>query len=396
MNDMDRFPVSLLCVDDEPASLDILARLLSQRVDTLYFAENGREGYDLFLEKRPDIVLTDLIMPTMNGLEMGRMIREIEPKVPIILVTSCGSVDFLAEAIDTGINQFLPRPILKDKLLTAMGRCYDTIDLERRLKEEQERAVSHLLRAQKLESLGVLASGLAHNINNILTVVMGNAHLALRGLETDSPVVSQLKNIDDAAARAAKIVQQMLEFSGKGGLRVARINLNDIIEKMQYLLQVTIPNTIVKVYVPAGEPCFIMGDVEQLRQVVMNLVINAVEAIGDHEGAIGIATGRMTCSASSLADFWFNDGAGEGDYFFLEVSDNGCGMDGDILARLFDPFFSTKFIGRGLGMAAVLGIIRLHKGAIQIFSKPGVGSTFKILLPALSEPVEFSKGDAHV
>jgi signal transduction histidine kinase len=104
----------------------------------------------------------------------------------------------------------------------------------------------------------------------------------------------------------------------------------------------------------------------------------------------------MTCSASFLAGCWFNDGASEGEYFFLEVSDNGCGMDGEILARLFDPFFSTKFIGRGLGMAAVLGIIRLHKGAIQILSKPGVGSTFQILLPALPQPVTYSKGDAHV
>jgi signal transduction histidine kinase len=391
-----RFPVSLLCVDDDPASLDILSRLLSHCVDTLYFAENGREGYDLFLEKRPDIVLTDLLMPSLNGLEMSRMIREIEPKAPVILLTSCGSIDFLVEAIDTGVTQFLSRPILKEKLMTAMRRCYETIDLERRLKEEQERAVSHLLRAQKLESLGVLASGLAHNINNILTVVMGNVHVALTTLGPDSPVARQLKNIDDSAVRAAKIVQQMFEFSGKGGLRVARVNLNDIIENMQYLLQVTIPNTIVKVFVPAEEPCFITGDVDQLQQVVMNLVINAVEAIGDHEGAIGIATGRMTCSASFLAGCWFNDGASEGEYFFLEVSDNGCGMDGEILARLFDPFFSTKFIGRGLGMAAVLGIIRLHKGAIQILSKPGVGSTFQILLPALPQPVTYSKGDAHV
>ena len=396
MIEMARFPVSLLCVDDEPESLDILARLLSPWVDTLYFAENGREGYELFLEKRPDIVLTDLVMPLINGLEMSRMIRKIEPKTPILLLTSCGSIDFLAEAIDVGVTQFLDRPILKEKLLTSLRRCYETIDLERRLKEEHERAVSHLLRAQKLESLEVLAGGLAHNINNILTAVMGNAHLALRGLDPDSPVVSQLKNIDDSAARAARMVQQMLEYSGKGGLLVARINVNDMLEKMQYLLQVAIPNTIVKLFVPSEEPCFLTGDVEQLRQVVMNLVINAVEAIGDHGGAIGIATGRMTCSASCLAGCWFNDGAGEGEYFFLEVSDNGCGMDREILARLFDPFFSTKFIGRGLGLAAVLGIIRLHKGAIHILSKPGVGSTFKILLPALSEPVEYSKGEAHV
>lgn len=119
-------PVSILCVDDEPTNLDILVRLLSNSVEQVYLAPGGQEGYDLFLEKRPDIVLTDLMMPIVDGLMMSRMIRAVTPDIPIILLTSCSSVNFLADAVDVGITQFLPKPVLKHKLLTSVRRCHGT------------------------------------------------------------------------------------------------------------------------------------------------------------------------------------------------------------------------------------------------------------------------------
>lgn len=378
------FPVSILCVDDDADNQFILSRHLAKSVDMVYVAADGLEGYELFLDKRPDIILTDLMMPGISGLEMSRMIRAVEPKVPIILLTSCSSIDFLAEAIDVGITQFLPKPILREKLLTAMQRCFDGIDLERRLKSEQERAEASLLRIRKYESLGILAGGVAHNFNNILTSIIGNAQFAMMKLPPGSPAMQQLQNIDKSAVRAAKIAQQMLDYSGKGVVRITEINVNDMLEKMRDTLDVTIPKNITRTFAPIADPGIIKGDPERLRQVVMDLVINAVEAIGEGEGTINIATGSTVCNNACLDSCWFRDGAEEGLFSFLEVSDNGCGMEPTVIAKLFDPFFSTKFIGRGMGLAAVLGIVRWHKGAVQIDSTPGAGSTFKILLPSIA------------
>jgi signal transduction histidine kinase len=380
-----KFPVSILCVDDEPVNLDILTRLLSRYVETIYFAANGQEGHTLYLEKRPDIVLTDLVMPVLSGLEMSCLIRSSEPKVPIILLTSCNSVDFLAEAIDIGITQYLPKPVLKEKLLTAIQRCYDIISLERRLKEEHERAEAHLLRTLKLESLGVLAGGVAHNFNNILTAIIGNANLAMMNLPQDSPAVQYLVNIESSSLRAAEIAKQMLDFSGKGSLTVVSINLNEMLQSMRSLLESAIPKSVTAIFDFGSALCRIKGDPDQLRQVITSLTINAAESLEGGQGTIRISTGSVECDRAFFTDCWFDEGTPEGSYIFLEVSDSGCGMDKEVIAKMFDPFFSTKFTGRGLGMAAVLGIVRWHKGAIHIVSSPGKGSTFRILLPAIPE-----------
>ncbi|MBV5339280.1 MAG: response regulator [Deltaproteobacteria bacterium] len=384
-----KFPVSILFVDDEPVNLDILTRYLSSYVDTITVAADGREGYALFLEKRPDIVLTDLIMPGIDGLEMSRMIRGIEPKIPIILLTSSNSVDFLSEAIDIGVTQFLPKPVLKAKLLTAMQRCYDTIDLERRLKKEHERAEENLLRSQKLESLGVLAGGVAHNFNNILTAIIGNVTLATMRLPEDAPALKFMKNIEKSAVRAADIARQMLDYSGKGALMVMRLELSDLVESMREVLMATIPAKINTTFDYSDSECLMEGDPIQLRQVIMALIINAVEAIGEGcEGSIRITTGCITCNEECLAACWIDEGLTGGEYVFLDVADSGCGMDVETISRLFDPFFSTKFTGRGLGMAAVMGIVRWHRGAVHINSIPGEGSRVRILFPVLVTPTE--------
>lgn len=390
-----RFPVSVLCVDDEPTNLDILTRILSKHVETLYFASNGRDGHVLYLEKRPDIVLTDLIMPVLNGLEMSCMIRATEPKAPIILLTSCNGIDFLAEAIDIGITQYLPKPILKDRLLTAIQRCYEIIDLERRLKDEQERSIAQLLSAQKLESLGVLAGGVAHNFNNILTAILGNVALATMNLPQDSPAAAFLNNIEKSAIRAADIAQLMMDYSGRGFFLGKQVDLNVLLRSMQSVFESTIPKKINTLCVHADPLYPIKGDAAQLRQVVMALILNAVEAMGDDNGTLHIATGCEECDRGYLAACCFNEGAIEGRYAFLEVSDTGCGMDSTTIAKLFDPFYSTKFTGRGMGMAALSGIVRWHGGAIHIISKPGVGTAVKILLPAIPEPVSDSIGGGH-
>ncbi len=256
------------------------------------------------------------------------------------------------------------------------------ISERKKAEEERIRLEQQLLHAQKLESLGVLAGGIAHDFNNILTSIIGNAELAQLRLAPESPVLDNLRRIETSALRAADLARQMLAYSGKGKFVIESIDLNRLLQEMGHMLQVALSKKAVLRYNFAERLPAIEVDATQIRQIVMNLVINASEAIGDQDGVITVSTGCLDCREEYLKDAWLVDPIAEGSYVALEVSDTGCGMDKETLARIFDPFFTTKFTGRGLGMAAVLGIIRSHKGAIKVYSEPGQGTSFKVLLPA--------------
>ena len=267
---------------------------------------------------------------------------------------------------------------------------------ERKQTEEQRNNLENqLLQAQKLESLGVLAGGIAHDFNNILMAIMGNADLALMRLNPESPAVGNLHNIEQSAARAADLARQMLAYSGKGKFVVESLDLNRLVEEMLHMLEVSISKKAVLRLNPYHPLPSVEADATQMRQIIMNLVINASEAIGDTSGVIAITTGCMDCDRSYLKDVWLDENLTDGLYVFLEIADTGCGMDKETMTKLFDPFFTTKFTGRGLGMAAVLGIVRGHKGAIKVYSEPKKGTTFKVLLPASSRPPELFNGANH-
>jgi PAS domain S-box-containing protein len=266
------------------------------------------------------------------------------------------------------------------EILAMYGTIQDITE-RRKLEEERGALEQQLRQVQKLESLGVLAGGIAHDFNNILMAITGNADLALMRIDQTSPARENLVQIGKAAIRAADLARQMLAYSGKGRFSVESIDLNEMLEDMLHLLEISISKKAVLRLKLQGELPPVEADATQIRQIVMNLIINASEAIGDASGVIAISTGALECTRAYLKDVWLDEKIQEGSYLFLEVSDNGCGMDPETLARLFDPFFTTKFTGRGLGMAAVLGIIRGHKGAIKVNSEAGKGTTFKVLLP---------------
>ena len=260
-----------------------------------------------------------------------------------------------------------------------------TVDVSEKKRLEQEKRLmeAQMLHVQKLESLGVLAGGIAHDFNNILMVVMGNADLALMRVEPESPARDNLMQIEQAANRAADLARQMLAYSGKGRFLIEELDLTRVVEEMVQMLEVSISKKVVLSYDFAKGLPAISGDATQLRQVVLNLVINASEAIGDNCGVITVKTSYLECDRAYLSDIWIDEGLPEGPYLVLEVADTGCGIDPEIMMKIFDPFFTTKFTGRGLGMAAVLGIVRGHKGAIKIYSEKGLGTTFRLLFPAL-------------
>ena len=235
--------------------------------------------------------------------------------------------------------------------------------------------------AQKLESLGVLAGGIAHDFNNLLMAILGNADLALLWLPPDSPAESKLREIEAAARRAADLCRQMLAYSGKAQFATQPVNLSTVADEMAGLFKVSISeNAALRCDLPAHLPS-IEADAAQLRQVIMNLITNASEALNEGSGTISISTGQITCHRAYLADLDAGANLAEGDYVFLEVSDTGCGMDADTRARMFEPFFTTKFPGRGLGLAAVLGIVRAHHGAVKVRSEPERGASVTILFP---------------
>ena len=266
---------------------------------------------------------------------------------------------------------------------------------ERRRAIEERRAIEAKLQdTQKLESLGVLAGGIAHDFNNLLTGVLGNASLAAAEIPRDSPAHDFLAQIEKAAARAADLCKQMLAYSGKGRFEVRSIGLNELIRETTALLSLSISKRATLDFHLAASLPPVLADATQLRQIVMNLVINASEAIGDHDGIIAISTGTRRVDAGTLAGAHASPDAREGSHVWFEVSDTGCGMSSEVLARIFDPFFTTKFTGRGLGLAAVLGIVRGHRGALTVTSQPGKGTVFQVFLPVSEQFAGLTEGKA--
>ncbi len=254
--------------------------------------------------------------------------------------------------------------------------------IEREIAEEERRKVQvKLLHAQKLESLGVLSGGIAHDFNNLLVGILGNAGIALQDLPADSPVRETIRDIETAALRAAELTRQLLAYAGKGQFFVGPVNLSTIVEEMANLLSSAVAKNARLEFQFADDVPTIEADATQLRQVVMNLITNASEAIGAAAGTIRVRTGTMDADRAYLGDAQLGAGLPEGSYCYIEVQDDGHGMHPATQARIFDPFFTTKFTGRGLGLAAVLGIIRAHRGAIRVQSAPGRGTTIRILLP---------------
>jgi PAS domain S-box-containing protein len=266
------------------------------------------------------------------------------------------------------------------RVARLFGTVLDITD-RKQAEEDRLRLAARAQQFQKLESLGVLAGGIAHDFNNLLTGVLGNASLALESLPATSPARGLIEQVVRAGERAAELTRQMLAYSGRGRFVLAPVDLSHTVDELADLLRASISHRAelrceLAPHLPPTE-----ADVAQVRQVVLNLVTNASEALESNPGVITIRTGSLLASAADLADPFLHEELAPGPYVFLEVADTGSGMDEGTLARVFDPFFSTRFTGRGLGLPAVLGILRGHRGAVQIRSAPGQGTTIRALFP---------------
>jgi PAS domain S-box-containing protein len=252
---------------------------------------------------------------------------------------------------------------------------------DRKLAEKSSLEMERkLLQTEKLESLGILAGGIAHDFNNILSIILGHCNLMDEDIDAGLDVKTHVNLIEKAANRAADLCWQMLTYSGNTAMIQTLVNLRSIVAETVKLLQPSIKESVAIELDLVNALSEIIGDSAQIQQVLMNLVINAAEAIGDRNGVITIALSERTVEGEKVTDFLGNT-IPSGNYACLTVSDTGSGMDGTTQKRLFEPFYTTKFNGRGLGMSPVLGIIKSHGGALQLSTQPGVGTTFIVYFP---------------
>ena len=259
-----------------------------------------------------------------------------------------------------------------------------------RTKRESE-LEDQLRQAAKMEALGVLAGGLAHDFNNVLATVLGNAELAMMKVPRDGDAYEMLGDIITASRSATELCNQMLAYAGRGVMSTRRLELNSTIRELGGLLHVALSKKATLEYKLCDEALFLEADRAQLDQVLMNLITNAAEALANEPGRIVASTGQRAFDADELARFQPGVPLAAGRYVWVTVSDTGCGMSPETLTKIFDPFFTTKFTGRGLGLAAVRGIILRHHGGISIESELGRGTTFTVLLPRADPPEKDSR-----
>ncbi len=263
-------------------------------------------------------------------------------------------------------------------------------DITERIHAEREKSKleEQLQHAQKMESLGVLAGGIAHDFNNLLMGIVGNVGMARMKTSPEAPCYVYIDRIETAAERASELTNQMLAYSGRGKFLLRSINLTTLVEEMTHLLSTVMDKKVVLEMNLDKDIPAIEADPSQIQQVVMNLLTNASDALGGQSGFVAVSTGVITCDKSDFSGFHFGEDLADGEYVFIEVTDNGHGIDEKGLGSIFDPFYTTKEGGRGLGLSAVIGIIRGHQGAIDVTSMPDKGTTFKVLFPAGERPPE--------
>ena len=316
----------------------------------------------------------------------------------------------VAEATQSGVDSFVHEPyeivhrdgtsrwlydatkIVRDDAGAATHYVGYVIDVTERVTAQRERRdlERQLLHTQKLESLGVLAGGVAHDFNNLLTGILGHANLALKSLAETHPAHAHVVAVERLTAQAAELTRQLLAYSGRGRFEIQPCDLGDIVHDMRSMLDVVVSKKARVVFQREERLPAIMADRTQLQQIVMNLITNASDALEGRTGTIRLNVSARTLDEDAVAGFAEWELA-PGEYVVLDVSDDGIGMSDETRRQLFDPFFSTKVDGRGLGLSAVLGVVRGHRGALQIESELEVGTTFRVFFPTTDELVPASR-----
>jgi two-component system cell cycle sensor histidine kinase/response regulator CckA len=384
-------PLNIVFIADVSASERTLEALTASEERFRTLSQGSFEG--VFVHADGKIVLANAVGAAMYGYDQVSMVG-----VPVMHLTSPESRALVAEHIRRGSTEPYEGSVLRKDGSSFVAEARGTtlvhqgvpmrvtvirdITERKRTESEQHALVERVRQTQKLESLGVLAGGVAHDFNNILTVIVNGIALAKRDAGLGAVSVTHLDAVARAAQHAADLCHQLLAFTGTTTLERETMELSGLVAELSSVLEAAISKrAILALDLPAGLPS-LFADATQMRQIVLNLVLNSVEAVTAPSGVIRVSTGAgvfdFAAPAASLAIGEPKAGA----HVWLEVCDDGTGMDATTAAQIFDPFFTTKFVGRGLGMAAVAGIVRSHGGAVEVDSKLGLGTRIRVLLPA--------------
>ena len=325
-------------------------------------------------EFKPDLIISDYSLPEMDGLTVLKMAGEICPNVPFIFVSGTIGEERALESLKRGATNYVAKDQLKG-LMTKVRRA-----LKEAEEREEERCLEEQLReAQKMESIGKLAGGIAHEFNNLLTPIIGYSELVLNQTRNDDPLRQHIEEIKKAGERAASLTRQLLAYSRKQVLQPRVLDLNAVIAELDKMLRRLIGADIELVTRLAPELGRVKIDPGQIEQIVINLAVNARDAM-PQGGKLTIETTNAQLDEAYARK---NVAVTPGQYVMLSVSDTGCGMDAQTQSHLFEPFFTTKEIGKGtgLGLSMVYGIVKQSGGDIWVYSEIGRGTVFKIYLP---------------
>ena len=364
-------PLHVLIVEDDEDHRELILRAFrSSLAHRLSIAEDLAGARQILARDPPALVLADLRLPDGRGIDLLRDSPDEAP-FPLLVLTSHGNEQVAVEAMKAGALDYVVKsPESLNEILRIADRVlreWHLILERRRAREERRRLENRLEQSQKLESLGVLAAGIAHDFNNLVMALMGKVQLALAALPPGSQAHTELEGVEITARRATELCRQLLAYSGRGSDLVEPVALNPLVEELAQLLETVIPDTADLRLEMASDSPWIEAVGTRIRQIVMNLILNAADAL---EGTPGLIRVRTTIdSGRGLA--------------VLEVMDTGCGMDEETRQRIFDPFYSTKTEGRGLGLAALRGIVQSHRGTLELETEPGRGTTFRVFFPAL-------------
>ncbi|MCF8055322.1 MAG: response regulator [Desulfocapsa sp.] len=377
---------TILVVEDDILMRKSITTFLQETGYHVLQAEDGQKGLDTFRRQAPDLVLLDLRMPRMDGLEVLEAITKETTEIPVIIVSGAGSISDAIKTLTLGAWDYVTKPITDLALLKhAVTKSFERAEMiqenrryQNHLEEEVKKRTTELHQSQKLEAIGTLAGGIAHDFNNILSAILGYTEMAKGALPADSQPAKDLGKVITAGNRAAELVKQLLTFSRQGEQELQPVRIQYVIQETLKLLHASIPTTI-EIREDIDYSCApILADSTRIHQILLNLCTNAKSAMLGKGGILSVSLSEVESPETEL-------GVKDGTYLILRVGDTGHGMDRDTMAKIFDPFFTTKARGEGtgLGLAVVHGIVTKLGGQITVSSKPGKGSIFQLYFPVV-------------
>jgi C4-dicarboxylate-specific signal transduction histidine kinase len=382
---MERQTIRILLVEDNPVDALLVRRMLAREAVEpnsyqLDHASALEQALDWLGKKSHDVILLDLNLPDSNGVETVRRVREVEPDLPIVVLTVAGDSDTAVKALRAGAQDYLVKEEITDSVLCRAIRYA----MERlRIGEEKRQLQEQLHEAEKLQSLGVLAAGAAFGFNTLLGSILESADKALGKPDLATHAFESLNSIRVNALRAAEMVGQLRDYALTDRTQRTRLDVSRFVVGVSEMLDaIAGAGVSVQYHLVGGLPAIHVNPIE-LRQLLVNLLVNAAEAIREPEGFVWVETGLREVDAALLAETQGASQLQPGPFVFVRVGDSGPGLPAPARRRLFDPFFTTKHAGRGLGLSAAFGIVRRHGGAIHLGERQDEhGAEVEVLFPA--------------